>query len=64
MLAAPLRSSAPVAPSAREGTVVRMVRVLIGFFACSPLWFSGTGHAENIVRVDQEPVVLHLMCIS
>src|SRR3712207_5120581 len=64
MLARPLPSSAPVALSAREGTVVRMTRVLIGPFACVLLWFSGTGHAESVVRADEEPVVLHLMAVD
>ena len=62
--AAPLPCSVSVAPSAREGTAVRMTGVLVGFFACSPLWFSGTARAETVVRADQEPVVLHLLAVD
>jgi hypothetical protein len=38
--------------------------VLLGFSACVPLWFSGAGHAESVVRAAEEPVVLHLMAVD
>jgi hypothetical protein len=41
-----------------------MTRALIGVFACSPLWFSGAGQAETVVRADEEPVVLLLMAVD
>ncbi len=32
--------------------------------ACAALCFSGTGHADTVVRADQEPVVLHLLAVD
>ena len=44
--------------------MAKMTRVLIGVFACSPLWFGGAGLAESIVRAVEEPVTLYLMAVD
>ena len=44
--------------------MAKTTRALIGVFACVPLWFSGAGRAETVVRADEEPVVLHLLAVD
>ena len=44
--------------------MAKVTGVLLGFSICMPLWFSGTGRAETVVRADEEPVVLHLLAVD
>ena len=44
--------------------MAKVTGLLLRVSACIPLWFSGTGRAETVVRADEEPVVLHLLAVD